>query len=368
VSGIIKPRLQALGIRHLRDEGAVVSMNSWMDAFYGEMNALHSALGVTFLLTTEPAKYDLNYAHVPLTRLLNFIAPGTVDGLEGLNEMDDRGIANWIWDDRTWQIALYRAAKADSRSRNFAVLGPTVTHGWTAASELGNLSAFEDFGNIHSYAGGRVPEPWAHYEINMLGAINGTRRYHSTESGYHTGASNGNQPFISNLAMAKYIPRMFMEYFAEGVVRTYSFELVDMTSNPSNPEWFGLVTANGTPKPCYNALRNLIGLLKDPGSGISPGSLTYSLNGAPSSIHHTLFQKRNGRFYLALWQTASTFNLSTRRDISNPNIAVHLSLGVRPRYVNLYTPLKSASAQALGTNTSYTIQVPDHVVLLEIVP
>ncbi len=367
LNGIVKPRLQALGIRHLRDEGAVVSMDSWMSSFYGEMNGLHSQLGVTFLLTTEPAKYDLNYAHVPLTRMLNFIAPGTVDGLEGLNEMDDRNITNWVWDDRTWQQALYKAAKADPRSHNFAVLGPTVTHGWNAASQLGDLSAYEDFGNIHSYAGGRVPEPWAQYEINMLGAINGTHRYHSTESGYHTGASNGNQPYISNLAMAKYIPRMFMEYFAEGVVRTYSFELADMTSDPSNPEWFGLVTSDGTAKPCYNALKNLIGVLQDPGSSISPGALMYSLNGAPALIHHTLLQKRDGRFYLALWQTTPTFSLSAEHDISNPNIPVQVSLA-SAHQVNLYTPLNSANAQSLGSTSSVTVQVPDHVVVLEILP
>jgi hypothetical protein len=367
LSGIVKPRLQALGIRHVRDKGGVVASDSWMHTTYGSMNWLHSQTGVTFLLVTEPATYDLNYAHVPLTRLLNFIAPGTVDGLEGLNEMDDRNIANWAWDDRTWQQALYRAAKTDPRSRTFTVLGPSVTHGTWAATQLGDLSAYMDMGNIHSYAGGRTPEPWAQYQMGMLGAMNGTHRYHSTESGYHTGASNGNQPYISNLAMAKYIPRMFMEYFANGVLRTYSFELADMTSNPSAPEWFGLVTANGTPKPCYNALKNLIGLLADPGSSISPGTLTYSLNGAPSSIHHTLLQKRNGRFYLALWQTAPTFNLSTEHDVSNPNIAVHVSLA-SAHQVNLYTPLNSASAQSLGSTSSLTVQVPDHVVILEIIP
>ncbi len=368
LNGIVKPRLQELGIRHLRDEGAVTSMDSWMRAVYGNMNWLHSQLGVTFLLTSVRLPSDATYSHPPLTRILNFVQPGTVDAVEGLNELDDHNITNWVAYDRTWQKALFQIAKSDSRSRNFAILGPSLTHGRPAALALGDLSAYESFGNMHPYPGARVPEPWAVKDIEAFQPANVGRRFFSTETGYHTGNSNANQPFVSNLAMAKYMPRLFLQSFVDGVARTYSFELVDMTSDPSNPEWFGLVTASGQPKQAFNAVKNLLWLLNDKGPSFSPGSLSYSLNGAPSSIHHLLMQKRNGRFYLALWQTASTFDLISRRDISNANISVHVTLANKPHQVNLYTPLNSANARSLGSTNSFTVQVPDHVVVLEIIP
>lgn len=364
---IIRPRLQALGIRHVRDEGVVVSMNSWMATEYGNLNWLHRAAGVTFDLITAPASNTrANYRSVPLRRLLNYIQPGAVEALEGLNEMDDHHISNWASLDRTWQQALYRAAKSDPRSRHLAILGPTVTHGGNAARALGDLSAFEDFGAMHPYPGGRKPEGVATASAAVLEPANFGRRYYVTETGYHTGASNRNQPFVSNLAMGKYVPRLFLRFFNDGIVRTYTYQLLDGTNDPWDSDHFGLLTANGTPKPAYNALKNLIGLLADPGGGHSTGSLSYSLNGAPATINHSLFQKRNGRFYLALWQEVATFGGG--HDLANRTVPVHITLANRPHQLNLYTPLNSAAGRGLAATNALTIQVPDHVVVLEVVP
>ena len=43
-------------------------------------------------------------------------------------------------------------------------------------------------------------------------------------------------------------------------------------------------------------------------------------------MHSTLLQKRDGRFYLALWQELLSWNVKTKSDISVPTRAVTLTL------------------------------------------
>ena len=54
-----------------------------------------------------------------------------------------------------------------------------------------------------------------------------------TETGYCTGTAGGSVP---QTVLAKYVPRLFCEYFRQGVPRTFWYDFVDDSSDPNNED------------------------------------------------------------------------------------------------------------------------------------
>ena len=90
---------------------------------------------------------------------------------------------------------------------------------------------------------------------------------------------------------------------------------------------------SSSPKPAFTALKNLIALLRDDGSAFKAASLSYSLNGYVNNLHHTLLQKRDGSFYLALWVEGYNWD---------PNAKVELTSPVQQVVLTVDSPLISA--------------------------
>ena len=99
-----------------------------------------------------------------------------------------------------------------------------------------------------------------------------------TETGYFTGVAPQS---IDELTHAKYVPRIFAEYFRHGISKTFVYEFVDEGTDGGMENSFGLVRADLTPKPAYTALQSMIGLLQDSGG-----------RSRPQSLHTDLFQAR----------------------------------------------------------------------------
>ena len=79
----------------------------------------------------------------------------------------------------------------------------------------------------------------------------------TTEIGYTTDPSN--KQGIPEDVEAKYMPRLILEQILHEIRRTYIYELIDVGPKVSkNDAAFGLVRNDGTPKPAFNALKNLI--------------------------------------------------------------------------------------------------------------
>ena len=87
-------------------------------------------------------------------------------------------------------------------------------------------------GNIHSYPGGGIPDGGLDANCAPVPYVAGTNSIWATETGYYT--MNDGVQGIDFTAQAKYMPRLFLEYFRRGIVRTYSYELLDELSK-SNP-------------------------------------------------------------------------------------------------------------------------------------
>jgi hypothetical protein len=109
---------------------------------------------------------------------------------------------------------------------------------------------------------------------------------------------------VSEEAKKRYIPRLAFEHFNAWVEREYVYELIDThNEGPTHPQsHFGLVGYDEAKKTSFRALENSIYILEDPGPPHATGSLAYELSGADENVHQTLLQKRDGTFYLVLWQ------------------------------------------------------------------
>jgi hypothetical protein len=210
-------------------------------------------------------------------------------------------------------------------------------------------------------------------QIEQAQAMYGNKKLVITETGYHNATNDQrSQPSISEQAGAKYIPRLYFVDYNWGIVRTYLYEFLDEGNDPDdqNHEFhWGLVRYNGTPKPAFTALSNVIHLLQEPGGGGAAGKgapLPLNLGGETQNLQHTLLRKADGRYYLALWQEIPSYDTKTHQDIHNPSHKVTVSTGRTFRQINLYDPLRGTTAvQHWNHTNTVTLEVPDSVVILE---
>ncbi len=147
------------------------------------------------------------------------------------------------------------------------------------------------------------------------------------------------------------IIRLYLEFFRLGVFRTFTYEFIDEFVDPdrTNREAnFGLLYRNVTEKPAFFAVKSLIHLLQEKSKlnmspvnclscqsgsesficwfvhhillrvhllttlldapSFTPGELNFNLTAQPVGnitqmhmVHHLLFQKSSGDFYLVFW-------------------------------------------------------------------
>jgi hypothetical protein len=365
---IVMPRLVALGVRHVRDEGVTATSDSWMRLIYGRMKEL-TAHGIRFDLIMRPAEGVTDFTRVyQWEKFLKYALP-VVEDFEGMNEWDLKGRnPDWASQVRSFQRAMFNQVKGDSRTRQMPVFAPSMGNP-NSASSVGDLTSWINYGNSHPYPAGSQPTSQLNYQHSRLSAISGTRPWVVTETGYHNAIDwTGEHPAVSESASARYLSRLWLEYFRLGIRRSYLTELVDLGASSSNREYsFGLVRNDGSVKPAYTALQNLIGIHRDPGPAFPPGQLSYGLSGSLANVQQLLLQKRNGVFYLSLWQSVSSYDLINQRDIYPAAQGVTVSFPSAMRQVRVFTPLTNRSAmQTLAGVSEVTVEVKDSPTVIEV--
>jgi hypothetical protein len=360
-ASIVKPRLAELGVRHLR-EHALPATDGNAGLIQARLREL-AAQGTRTLATIDKPYCTL------ISSCLSWIkatgAGSVVEAVEGPNEPDIRYSARgttWTWMPamKQYMADLWKQAHADPSLARLPVGSPSFWMPQTP-TYLGDVSDRVAFGSIHPYPA--WPQPPVAYDAYAVHRQRFTPDYRqvpfwATETGYHTGGAGSDRP-VSEVVHGKYIPRLLLEYFNRGASRSYLYELVDEGTPSSNREnSFGLVRNNGTPKPAFTALKNLLGLLADPGPGFVPGRLSYTLSGDLTAVHTTLLQRRNGTFYLALWlEVPSTDALQTR--------SLTLSFPVAHDGA-MYVPNQQRNAVKSFQGASVALSVADRVTVLEI--
>lgn len=368
---MVRRRLRELGVKHIRD--AVVASAPYQPP---RLEGLARVGIKANLIVHKPAKgYGKAFLEEQMA-VLRRRARATAESIEGPNEYDTMGDPNWVATLRDYQHYLYRAASSHPELDELPVLGPSLVSPASHVS-LADVSPHLDRGNIHPYPGGQAPH-FSNFGRTLAEALDdarmnsGTKPIVATESGYHNAtAGDSEHPPASERAAGIYIPRLLLEYFRRGVERTYLYELIDEKPDPraTDPEQhFGLLRTDFSPKPAYVALKNLIALLSD-GPGTPSGSLRYRLEGETEGVEQLLLRKRDGSFYLALWQSASVFDIERREDLHPPARAVTVTLQQPVEVAERYRPGKSSSPLARYANVgAIRLRVPEDVIVVRLDP
>jgi hypothetical protein len=360
----IKARLAELGVRHIRENLQLERPDQ-----YERLNELMGMGIKSTLILGDPTEEASNLEE--MVSVVRTDLSGAVDAVEGPNEFDTRGGPNWATELRDHQQRLYTAVKGDPSLAALPVLGPSIVHR-TSQEALGDISGMLDYGNIHPYPDGELPEGNLSSQLDRAAANSGAKPVIATETGYHTALNwGGEHRPVSEEAMATYMPRLFLEYFGRGVTRTFSYELVDEKPDPAGAEResnFGLLRNDLSPKPAFDTLRNTIAILADPGPAFSPQSLDYSVGGSQAELHQVLLQKRDGSFYLALWRAASVWEPSAKAALDPPSEPVTLSFPRRVTSAQRYLPNASAEGSSIPLHGArpLTLDVGPRVVILRL--
>jgi hypothetical protein len=113
-----------------------------------------------------------------------------------------------------------------------------------------------------------------------------------------------------------------------GVVRTYLYELIDsFDKGDADPESnFGLIRHDGSRKPAFYAIKNLIGIFSDPGQAPHPQTLDWSLASKDDAIQTMLFQRSDGSFLLALWLGVPAWDPDQRAEVAAKSVTTDITL------------------------------------------
>ncbi|MUL35706.1 hypothetical protein BWI75_04910 [Gloeocapsopsis sp. AAB1 = 1H9] len=355
---IIRPRLQELGIRHIRD-GFVRKKPKYYQklqdlADIGIYSTLIAGIGWVTPQQAVEIAYQLN---------------NSLEAVEGPNEYDvGKKRQQWVQKLRKYMEQLHHEVKSDRQLDRLPIVGPSFVDR-DASTAIGKLTQWVDYGNMHPYNYPHKPgDNNIDKEISNRSRPFDDRPLIATEAGYHTGSVNSDRP-LTETAHSKYLPRLFLEYFNRGVLRTFAYEFIDQRTKPKNREAnFGILRNDGSPKPAFITLKNLIALLNDPGESFPLKSLEYTLAGDTTNIHHTLLQKRDGRFYLILWQEVTSFNPQKHSDRTVPEQSITVNMNMPVNQANLYQVSESIDPIKQTNPKNIKLNIPDYPVVLELLP
>jgi hypothetical protein len=365
----VKQRLAELGVRHIREN---IAPDERPDQ-YQRLREL-SALGIKSDLILGDPRNGIS----TLDRMIAVVKKeltGAVDSVEGPNEFNAQGVENWVPMLREYQQHLYTAVKSDPALSSLTVIGPSITN-WGDAEKLGDMSGMLDVGSAHPYTS-RPPETVVTESLERAAQTAGTKPAFTTETGYHTALNyvSGSEAFlpVTEAAQAVYVPRIFLEQFRRGVARTYSYELLNEFTDPALKDResnFGLLRNDLSKKPAFEALQNLIAILKDSGSSSAPGSLDYSLEGNEENLRQVLLQKSDGSYYLALWRATSVWDAVKKIALNPGSSPISIKFNQPVSSVQLYAPNVSSAPQSSIVNPTSRLsyEIGPQVQILRITP
>lgn len=364
---LVERELKSIGVLHLRD-GVHLQNSGYNAELYGRWIQLGS-LGIRFNAVLDP-RSKLGPLSGAMLDQVDHLAGHTIESFEGANEMDVSGEADWPSMDRDYQIKIFASVNAMKRASSIKVIGPSLAAA-SSSAELGNLGSFLDFGNLHPYPAGQMPSVVFPDEINLEKVVCDGKTIDFTESGYHNAIhERHDQPGVSEAAAAKYIPRLFLEDFMRGIPRTYLYEFMDEKPDPglTDPQQhWGLIRADGSEKPAFGALKNLIAELSDAREPARLQPMAWTLSTSDPRIHHLLLQKSDGTYDLVLWQEISSYDVSRRAEIRNPSVAATLKLGQPASSIAIYDPVMHDGPVKSFTHTAgVLLEISDHPLVLAI--
>jgi hypothetical protein len=320
-------RLQELGVMHLRDALCWQGPETW-NTYY----AVHQQLAALGFKTDYIASIDQ-----PMNQIAAY--PALVSDLEAIepaNEYDLSGDPAWPAKITAQTSQIRTTIDATAALADVTVVAPSLAYPGNAA-RLGSVGASADVGNLHGYFGGSNPGNAAVNPVMLMAQVQPDtpgKAIWVTETGYFAAPGaifgmNGVTPAMQ----AIYSQRALMEYWNAGAARTYLYELADDVEPGQSPGDFhwGLLDSAGVPKPAFSALANLIRLLSDPGPAFQPAPLALRITPSASTVHSTLLGKRDGSYYLVLWNEVQSYDVTHNVELATAPQSVTLSFARAPR-------------------------------------
>jgi trimeric autotransporter adhesin len=301
--------------------------------------------------------------------------PGAIAAIEGPNEINDPPITYaGVTDSYSAGVQVTRDLWTAVQSNPVLAVVPvyalTLSNGvpgvLTGAREMGDLTAYVNYGNAHVYAccSNNVWQNDMPYWLPVFKQAVPRRPMVVTETGYQTIPSS-----VDEISAAKYNLNTLFENALHGITRTYLYELVDLNSsstNTSSDDHFGEFHDDWTPKAGAAAIHNLTTILQRAGSGSASSSLYYSVSGLPAT-GHTYLLGSSTAFEIAVWIDATVYDPKSAKDIVAPVHSATVSLGSNYGAVTVYDPLIGDRPIAAYSNVSkLTVSVADHPVIVQV--
>ncbi len=345
----ILPALQDLGIRHYRD-GLKLLENS---TYLGRYQGLYDDLGMQMLgvwgLFEDP---NGTPGRAPQVAALG---ADFVEAIAGPNEPDvfaQPSYGGFVDDSRfndgddpdyaasrAYQNDLYAEVKGDPVTQDLPVLTPAMAF---AESVRYITPADHDVIAAHRYTGHEQATFGINNWFSRTREWNGDNPIWITEAGHVTTPNLNTAQSVSERAQGVYTPRLLVEYFSRGVERTYLHQLSDLfTSATQDTANWGLIRPDGSAKPSYNALDNMIDLLAESTwdtqqhewvtPEFEPGQVDVTYAKANNQIKTPLLlQKSDGTYYFLTYRDVDVFDGETNDGDGKGDITygtINLSLG-----------------------------------------
>jgi hypothetical protein len=345
-------RLRELGVRHVRD-----GIDLGNAASLPQLRKV-AAAGMRLTLITSldrPADQQLAAARA--------LGPA-LEAVEAPNETDVAGPSDWAARLQQFMPSLRAAVDAQGPPKP-TIVGPSFVHG-ESWKQVAAVADSWDVTNLHPYPGGQ--EPFANLDQELARAREQAhaRPIMATETGYHNAlrATSG-QPPVSEQAVAAYLPRLLMGYFAAGIERTFLYELADEKPDPGlaqAEQHFGLLRADLTPKPAFVAVRDLLQTVR---RSDGPGQQRQLRVQAPRDVKTLLLERRDGSSVLALWRPTSVWNVDGRTASAVRPVPATLRFGSPAHDVIVSHPgAQSAPAERRGSASQLEVPVGGDLVLV----
>jgi hypothetical protein len=392
-AGALVAALIRLGIPHVR-------------GFDPSISPLLARHGITAMLVAGPEVGDP-------ARILAIVRRANahsrvIDAVEGPNEADlfwpMHGYSYNGERFPTGVLAYQRDLYAPDQS-GILLIGPSLGRTYDSGAHPnplppGSLAQAVDLGNFHPYpfGGNSFSVPFAYgtiaryywngnfpstnldefpYATEVYAPPFAPRPMAATETGYPTWR-NG----ISEAVQAKYLPRLFAEYFRLGIRRTYLYELADNQPDPSGTtmeDHFGILRNDLTPKPAFEALRSLIALIAAGAQRTIVGAppvvtLTAALPppyDRPAYVHSLLLRLSDTHSLLLVWHEVADADTSSSppRMIAVPDGRIEITAAApyRPDAWYAYGPDWSLQRHAAPEgNGPLSVPLQDRIVVISL--
>lgn len=296
---------------------------------------------------------------------------GAVERIEGPNEWNLKGGADWVAELVDHQTRLWNAVKSNPDTQGITVVGPALGMR-KGFDELGDRTAIMDWGNIHLYTGGFVPGYRSDTVIAGERIVCGSKQITLTETGWHNAAEwTGPHYYTPEDVAGVYAPRLLLEYFIRDVPRLSIYQLVNNpAARDARESNFGLLRADFSRKPAFVALANLHTILtrtyRTTGRSGAPVSLAF--RDGPSDLRSALVDRGDGRSLLFLWRSETAIYDPKRRIRLTPATATATIDWGATYNVQRFAPTDSADALETQLTSVSSVSLGGDMQILEVSP